>query len=224
MNLQSLRPASDFAKNYGVKAVVYGPPGSGKTPIVNTAPRPVLLACEPGLLSMRGSTVPTFTAFTADALDEFSKWIFHSNEAKNFDTVAIDSGTQMAETYLERAEKSNKHGLAAYGEANENTYDFLRRLYYMQNKHVYLICKQEMANQQGLFIKKPYFPGRELPVKVPHLFDLILQLDVQNVPSVGQTKAFRCIQSIDVTARNRTGNLNEFEPPDFGELVKKAMS
>jgi hypothetical protein len=62
MDIRSLRPARDFAVQYGVKAIVYGPPGSGKTPVINTAPRPVMLVCEPGLLSMRTSTVPTFFA------------------------------------------------------------------------------------------------------------------------------------------------------------------
>jgi len=116
MDIRSLRPAKDFAINYGVKAIVYGPPGKGKTPIISSAPRPVMLACEPGMLSMRNSTVPTWPAFTADKIDEFFKWCFHSNETKNFDTICVDSVSQMAEIYLQKATKDNKHGLAAYGQ------------------------------------------------------------------------------------------------------------
>jgi len=59
---------------------------------------------------------------------------------------------------------------------------------------------------------------------LPHKFDQILQLDIQNVPGVGQVKAFRCQASIDVLARDRTGMLSEFEPPDFNAIVRKAMS
>src|SRR4051812_35860208 len=120
MNLQSLKPAKDFAVRYGVKSIVYGPPGCGKTPIVNTAPRPVLLACEPGLLSMRNSTVPTFQAHTPKLIDEFFEWLFNSAETKNFDTVAIDSASEMSTLYLAQAEKNNKHGLAAYGDMAED--------------------------------------------------------------------------------------------------------
>src|SRR5437899_1886908 len=126
MNLSNLRPANDFAQQYGVKALVYGAPGSGKTPIVNTAPRPLLLACEPGLLSMRGSTVPTYPGFTNDAIDDFFAWFFNSNDVKNFDTLAIDSTSQMADTYLQAAlngksKAGNKmHGLAAYGDMAKN--------------------------------------------------------------------------------------------------------
>lgn len=222
-DIRQLKAAKEYAIQYGVKAVCYGPAGSGKTPVINSAPRPVLLACEPGLLSMRNSNVPTAWCLNSAQIDDFCQWCFHSNESKNFDTVCIDSGTQMAEVYLSRAESKNAHGLAAYGQMSRDTYKQLESLFYLQQKHVYLICKQEIIAQQGITMKRPYFPGRELPVKVPHLYDCILQLDMHNVPGIGQVKAFRCQGSMDTIARNRTGTLNEFEEPHFGKLVAKAM-
>lgn len=223
MNLRDLRPANDFAQMYGVKSVVYGPPGKGKTPIINTAPRPVMLACEPGLLSMKGSNVPTYPAFSGKAIDEFFKWLFHSNETKNFDTVGVDSVSQMCEVYLQEALKNNKHGMAAYGEMARNSMDQIRGLFYMPQKHTYLIAKQQVIAENGLTMRRPYFPGQQLPTEVPHLFDEILHLDTHNVPGQGQLVAFRCRGTIDVVARDRTGNLDEFEPPDFGRLITKAM-
>lgn len=223
MDIRSLKPANDFAQAYGVKAVIFGAPGSGKTPVLNTAPRPVLLATEPGLLSMKGSTVPTWLGTTAETIDEFFTWIFNSSEAKNFDTIAVDSTSQMAETFLQSALKTNKHGLQAYGEMATRTMKHLRQLYFAQQKHTYLIAKEEKIEESGMQIRRPYHPGKQLPVEVPHLYDAILHLGIQNVPGMGQVKAFRCIGSIDVVARNRTGNLNEFEQPDFGKLVLKAM-
>lgn len=219
MNLQSLRPARDFAQNFGVKALIFGAPGSAKTPLINTAPKPVLLACEPGLLSMKGSTVPTFQAFTPAAIDDFFKWFFSSAETKNFDTIAIDSVSQMADIYLQDALKSNKHGLKAYGEMATRSMEHLRQLYFTQYKHTYLICKE--MTFEG--IKKPYFPGQQMLVEVPHMFDEILHLGIHNIPGIGQLQSFQCRQSSDILARDRTGQLAEFEPPDFGAIVKKAM-
>jgi AAA domain len=62
MQAKDLRPAGSFAQQYGVKMIAYGPPGAGKTPLINTAPRPILLIVEPGMLSMKGSTVPSWDA------------------------------------------------------------------------------------------------------------------------------------------------------------------
>jgi hypothetical protein len=220
MNSKDLRPARDFAIQFGVKALIYGAPGSAKTPLINTAPRPVLLACEPGLLSMRNSNVPTYQAFTPNAIDEFFKWFFNSEEVKNFDTLAIDSTSQMADIYLQDALRNNKHGLKAYGEMATKTMEHLRTLYYTRYKHTYLIAKQE-KDDTGFI--KPFFPGKQLPVDIPHMYDCILHLAIHNVPGVGQVKAFRCHGSIDSLCRDRTGNLAEFEQPNFAALVEKAM-
>lgn len=223
MKMSDLKPAKEFAASYGMKALIYGPPGAGKTPIVNSCPKPVLLATEPGLLSMRNSSVPTYLGYDAKSIDDFFLWVFNSNESKNFDTIAIDSITQMAEHYLTAAEKTNKHGLAAYGEMANRTMAQLDGLYFTKYKHTYLICKEAATETNRIMVRKPYFPGRELPIKVPHRYDAILRLATHNVPGMGQVRAFRCIASIDEDARDRTGSLNEFEPPDFGALVKKAI-
>lgn len=219
MNLSSLKEAGEFAKIYGCKAIVFGAPGSAKTPLVNTCPRPVMLATEPGMLSMKGSKVPTFQAHTPEAIDEFFKWFFHSNETKSFDTLAIDSAAQMADIYLQAALKTNKHGLKAYGEMAEAVMGHLRPLFFLPQKHAYVICKETVVGD----VKRPYFPGQQLNVEVPHLYDFILHLGIKNVPSVGQVKAFQCNETYDVLARARTGNLSDYEPPDFTALVAKAM-
>ena len=227
MDSRDLRPAREFAQMYGCKSLVYGAPGSAKTPLIDTAPRPLLLACEAGLLSMRKSNVPTYQAFTPERIDEFFKWFFHSNESKNFDTIAIDSAPQMADIYLQnilngKSKAGNKvHGQAAYGEMARNVMDNLRPLFYMPQKHAYVICK-ETSDAQGM--KRPYFPGQQLNVDVPHLYDFILHLGIKNVPGMGQALAFQCNQTFDALARNRTGNLLDYEEPHFGKLVQKAMA
>jgi hypothetical protein len=224
MKMSDLRPANDFARSYGVKCVVYGEPGSGKTPIVNTAPRPVLCATEPGLLSMRGSTVPTFEAHTPEKINEFFDWLLSSAEAKNFDTIAFDSGSQHAEIELEVELRKNRDGRKAYGEMARHVMGKLRALYFLREKHIYLICKQQSIEDGGVIRKRPYFPGQELNVQVPHLYDEILHLSRVQIPGASLQLAFRTLGTFDITARDRTGRLAEFEPPNLTALFSKAMS
>lgn len=220
MQASNLKPASEFAQLYGCKAIVYGAPGSAKTPLINTAPRPVMLACEPGMLSMRGSNVPTCQAFTPEACDDFFKWFFNSKEVANYDTLAIDSVSQLADIYLQAALKKLKHGLQAYGSMATSVMDHMRPLFFFPQKHTYLICKQSV----GEGMARPMFPGNQLNVEIPHMYDFILHLGIKNVPGIGQVKAFQCNESFDFLCRNRTGNLSDYEQPDFGALVRKAMS
>ena len=106
MDIKDLKMAHEFATSYGFKAIIYGAAGTGKTPLVQTAPRPLLLACEPGLLSMRGSQVPTYQADTVAKIEEFFKWFLNSKEANQFDTLAVDSVSFMCDMYLEDGKKT----------------------------------------------------------------------------------------------------------------------
>ncbi len=224
MNMKDLKPASSLARRFGAKCVIYGGPGSGKTPLIQTAPRPVMCVVEPGMLSMRScTTVPVWEAFTVEKINEFFEWFFKSNEAKNFDTVGIDSVSQMAEIYLNKELKINKDRRRAYGEMAQAVKEKLDMMYFFPDKHIYLIAKQ--GEDDTLKRKRPYFPGQELNVYTSHQFDEILHLGLENIPGIltGPVRAFRCIESFDTLARDRSGNLSEFEPPDLGAIFKKVM-
>lgn len=227
MQANQLKPASQLAQRFGVKALAYGPPGSGKTPIFNTAPRPVMCVVEPGMLSMRTSNIPCWEAYTAEKIDEFFDWLFTSREAAQFDSVGIDSISQLAEIILtqELDPKRNKDGRAAYGKMSIRVMKIVNALYYFPQKHVYLIGKQGVEDNAGIAYKKPFFPGQDLNVKIPHLFDEILRIAPVQFP--GQPKAvtaIRCQPDFDCLARDRSGMLAEYEPPDLSALFKKAMS
>ena len=219
MNINDLQEARVFAQQFGCKAIIYGPPGSAKTPIINTAPRPVLLATEPGLLSMRNSKVPTWIGDTKTKIDEFFKWFENSSEANNFDTLAIDSTSEICNICLNESKKA--HGLQQYGEMADYAMPYFRRMYFKREKHMYFIAKEELTVDGK---RRPSYPGQQLPKDMPHLYDCVLRLAKVPVPQVGETLAFQCNGSVDIVARNRTGTLDNFEPPDFSALVKKVMS
>lgn len=227
MQASDLRPAGQLAQRYGVKILCFGPPGSGKTPAIRTAPNPVLLATEPGLLSLRGSTVPTWEAGTAERVEDFRKWFFSSTEAKKFDTICIDSVSQMAELYLERAHKNNAHGLKAYGVMSEDTFAFISALFYQREKHVYLTCKEEIMSDAW---RRAYFPGKELNAKIPHLYDVILRSAYTMVPGViGEQYAFLTTPSPNWFCRSRQNpdepaKLAPYEPQNIKAIIDKLMA
>lgn len=232
MKASQLQPASQLARRFGVKCLAYGPPGVGKTPLVTTAPSPVLLVTEPGMLSMRNATnVPAWEAFGSDGepqpsrIDEFFDWLFRSNEAAQFQTAAIDSMSQLAEIYLKDYLKRNKDGRKAYGELSRKVMEFADGLYYKPNLHVYMIAKEVLEEDGNTPLRRPYFPGKDLNVKIPHLYDLICR--VAEAPIPGQPKpvvAIRTKPTYGILARDRLGNLAEYEPPHLGNLFNKCMS
>lgn len=229
MNITQLVPAYQLAQSYGVKAVGYGPPGSGKTPLLDTLKpyNPVLGVTEPGMLSMRHSGIACFPAFTAREVTEYVDWCVGSHEAKQFGVKCLDSISQMAEMDLEQAKGATKDGRKIYGILSEKVMERLLKLYYAKETHVVLIAKESKGDgsKDGTPASKtaPYFPGQDLNVKVPHLFDWVFRLEYANLAGV-RTRAIRSIESHEYFARERTGRLAEHERPDLAYLINKLIA
>lgn len=121
--------------------------------------------------------------------------------------------------------KKHSHGLKAYGAMSEHVMLRATDLFYMPQKHVYLICKETGREEAGVQRRVPFFPGQDLNVKIPHMFDAILRIAKTNIPGIPQrTLAIQTQSSSDVLARDRFGRLDEFEPPNLTALIQKALS
>ncbi len=97
----------------GVKLLVYGQAGAGKTSLIKTLPNPVVLSAEGGLLSIQDADLPYIEISTMDALREAYHWLAGSDEARGFQSVALDSISEIAEVVLNHEKKVNKDPRAA---------------------------------------------------------------------------------------------------------------
>lgn len=218
----TIKPAYWFAQQFGVKSIVYGPPGKGKTPICDTAPSPLLCSVEPGMLSMRTSQIPACEAYTPEAINDFFEWLKSSNEAKKYQTICIDSMSQVAEIYLTSYLKNNKDPRAAYGKMAIKVMEHCNQLYFTREKNTYLICKQMIVQENYTDKAKPYFPGKDLNVQIPHLFDVILHINVFTFGNIKQV----CFHTLDdgaAVARDRSGKLAEYEPTNLTTIFNKIL-
>jgi hypothetical protein len=222
MTSKNLVPASQLALNFGVKAVVYGPPGSGKTPLVETlkALNPVICATEPGMLSMRKSNIPTFPAYTGAAIREFLAWC-QTPESLQYGVKVVDSGSQLAEIFLAEALPKHKDPRKAYGEMELEAMKFFEMLYFAPQTHVVVICKEVPALDGEQL--RAYFPGKAINIKVPHRYDLVMRLAYTQIAGQRQ-RALQCKESFSAFARDRSGILAEYEPPDLHQLFTKILN
>lgn len=214
--------ADSIAQRIGPNVLCYGRPGMGKTPLAATAPKPLVMLTEKGALSLRGSNVAAVECYTYDLICDFLKFISSSSEMTKYETVCIDSISELAEIVVERELKKHSHGMQAYGAMA----DFVRKAVGQLkglSKNVYVTAKLDVQKENEISVRAPYMPGKALGFVVPYEFDVMVYYG-EITDARTNYKPLKCLQVMpDVTTvtRDRSGRLAELEKPDLTYLFNK---
>jgi len=206
----------------GVKLLVYGQAGAGKTSLIRTLPEPIVLSAEGGLLSIQDADLPFIEVTSMDDLREAYEWVAGSDEAKAFTSVALDSISEVAEVVLQYELKRNKDGRAAYGELNSTMNELIRAFRDLPGKHVYMSAKLEKSqDEMGRMLYNPGMPGKSLTQGLPYFFDEVLALRVEKDADGNTQRALMCDSDGLWAAKDRSGKLDAWEAPDLGAVIAK---
>lgn len=215
---------SNIRPSDGVKAVVFGGSGVGKTRLCATAPNPLIFSAEHGLLSLRKEKVPYIEIDTYKKLWEAAKWT-QSTEAKKYGTFCLDSLSEIAEVVLGEEMKKTADPRKAYGNTQQEMYNLIRYFRGLENKNVVMIAKEMLVDVGTAKCAVAIMPSEKLQAQLPYFFDLVLHLYVGVDPSNGQRfTAFHTQSSINWQAKDRSGNLAAIEYPDLTQLFLKACA
>jgi phage nucleotide-binding protein len=217
----NLRNTNDVSIS-GVKLLVYGAAGAGKTYLIKTLPDPIILSAEAGLLSIRGSNLPYFAIESMADLNEVYSWLASSDEAKKYKSVALDSISEIAEVVLSAEKKTAKDARQAYGEMADQMADLVRAFRDLPGKHVYFSAKVEKAqDEMGRILYAPSMPGNKFAQQMPYFFDEVLALRMEKVSDGDIQRALMCESDGIWTAKDRSGQLSPWEEPDLGAIIRK---
>lgn len=206
----------------GVKLLVYGQAGAGKTSLIRTLPNPIVLSAEGGLLSIQDADLPFIEVNSMDDLNEAYEWLTSSEEAAQFDSVALDSISEVAEVVLQYELKRNKDGRAAYGELNSTMQELIRSFRDLPGKHVYFSAKLEKSqDEMGRMLYNPGMPGKSLTQGLPYFFDEVLALRVEKDAEGNTQRALMCDSDGLWAAKDRSGKLDAWEAPNLGAIIAK---
>jgi phage nucleotide-binding protein len=206
----------------GVKLLVYGQAGSGKTSLIKTLPNPVVLSAEGGLLSIQDADIPYIEITNMTELREAYTWAKDSAEAAGFESIALDSISEVAEVVLAHELKIAKDGRAAYGELNTTMQELIRSFRDLPGKHVYMSAKLEKSqDEMGKLLYNPSMPGKSLTQGLPYFFDEVLALRVERDADGNAQRALMCDSDGLWLAKDRSGKLAAWEAPDLGAIIAK---
>lgn len=206
----------------GVKVLCYGAAGAGKTSLIKTLPNPIVLSAEGGLLSIQDADLPYIEISSMTTLMDAYEWLTKSNESQAFESVALDSISEIAEVVLSEELRKNKDGRAAYGELNNIMAGAIRAFRDLPGKHVYFTAKCEKAqDEQGRMLYSPSMPGKSLTQGISYYFDLVLALRVEKDAEGNTQRALMCDSDGLWLAKDRSGKLAAWEAPDLGAIIEK---
>jgi phage nucleotide-binding protein len=208
---------------HGVNLLVYGQAGAGKTSLIKTLPEPIILSAEAGLLSIRDADLPYIEIKTINELRDAFSFLTQSEEARNFQSVALDSISEIAEVMLSHEKKIAKDPRQAYGSMQDQIVDFIRAFRDMR-KHVYMSAKLEKSqDEHGRVMYAPSMPGNKTGQGLPYFFDEVLALRVEKNTEGEPVRALMCHSDGLWQAKDRSGRLDFWEPCDLGHIINKIM-
>ena len=218
-----IRKTSDIGFN-GVKCVVYGCAGVGKTRLCATAPKPIIISAEEGLLSITDVDIDYIEIKTLADLD--SAYRLLKNDDK-YETICLDSLSEIAEALVIELLPQHKDGRQAYAALAQAMIPMMKRFRDIKGKNTVFTCKEDIIlDEDGAFLRYDLLlPGQQLNKQTPYLVDELfhMQIDRKGVPYLN-TKPNRKSFSKD-----RSGALNpkgeyaksEAEVPNLTELFAK---
>lgn len=204
----------------GVKILVYGQAGAGKTSLIKTMPSPIVLSAEAGLLSLSDSDIPYIEITDMASLHEAYDWL-SSSEAIDFKTVCLDSISEIAEVVLAAEKKNNKDPRKAYGEMQDQMTEIIRAFRDLPGRHVYFSAKMErVQDEEGRLLYSPSMPGNKVGQALPYFFDEVLALRISRDED-GISRMLQTDTDGIYTAKDRSGRLDMWEAPDLGAVIAK---
>jgi hypothetical protein len=217
----NLRSTADIANN-GVKMLVFGQSGAGKTVLAATLPNPIILSAEGGLLSISYQDLPYLEISNMAELKEAYTWVTTSAEADKFDSVVLDSISEIAEVVLSHEKANNKDGRAAYGEMNDAMMGIIRDFRDLPGKHVYMSAKlDKQQDEMGRMLYSPAMPGKKMTMELPYFFDEVLAMRIERDGDGNTQRALMCAGDGLWQSKDRSGKLCAWEMPDLGKIIQK---
>ena len=223
MAIEFKNPA-DAVLNQGIKLLIFGASGAGKTVMCATSKEPTLIiSTEGGLLSIKDApkTIQIVECATREDVEEVLAYL---QQKKLPAWVCIDSISEIAEVVLAEELANTKDPRKAYGELAV-TMTSLIKSFRNLNTNVVMTAKQERVKDDmtGAMIYGPGMPGQKLGQARPYFFDLVGALRVDNDNDGRLVRSLQTNRDGQWDAKDRSGKLDIFEKPNLAEIRNKIL-
>lgn len=212
MDIKTFKPT-----DHKIKAVVYGASGSGKTFFAATAPKPIFAAAEAGLLSTTSSKKPVKFVEIKSVPDLKDLLRYLQSEDHGFETVVIDSISEINEIIKEGIEKKKgRMQIQDWGDLARIIKGILRGFRDLPMHTIFIA--QELVEKDDQKIQKitPMLNGKAA-TEIAYFMDIV---GYTLIDEQGEHQILTLPNSKYLT-KDRSSKIGNECPVDFGEWVKR---
>jgi len=225
---QVKKPAATIISQ-GVKILVYGASGVGKTSLARTLPegaKTLILSAESGLLSIQDLDVDVLEV---KGLSMLRNIFAELRGPKKGDTyvpehdytwLVIDSISEIAETILVEEKAKSKDIRKIYGELADMMLMLIKGFRDMPINVVFL-CKEARIDDDGRQFALPSMPGKKTGDEMPFLLDEVFHMVARKGDGGITERVFITTPDERRVAKDRSGKLDQVELADLGAIFTK---
>lgn len=216
-----IQNTSDIEIN-SVKTIVYGGAGVGKTRLCATAPTPIIISAEKGLLSLADGDVSFIEIKSMKEFNEAYQWAKGSSEADLYETICLDSLSEIAEVLVAELKPQYKDGRQAYMALADAMMPMLRKFRDLDSKHTVFTSKliRVVDEESGTVSEEILMPGKVLGNQIPYMVDELFKINVDR-------KGIASLQTAPSRlsfAKDRSGALDNPEVLNMTVIINKIMT
>jgi energy-coupling factor transporter ATP-binding protein EcfA2 len=199
------------AKSNGVKVLVVGGSGVGKTNLFRSTGRTIIISAEGGDLTLNDVDVDSIRVKSLAELKE--AYIYVSEHSKDYDTVGIDSITEIGELIVAELKKmpeysEMKDGMKLWMKFSEIMLQIAKSFRDIDGLNVVILALPESIKNGFEEKIMPMIPAKKVQAKLGSLYDEVFLIRVND----DGEREFVCQPTADFDAKDRSGKLDPVEP------------
>ncbi|MCP4256853.1 MAG: ATP-binding protein [Planctomycetes bacterium] len=218
-----IKSLKESLEDNGVKVLVYGTSGVGKTVLcATTNEKTLIISAEAGLLSIRDAPGDISVASVETFADVKGLYEDLRDYEHPFKWICLDSITEIAEVCLAAEKKSAKDPRQAYGLMADEMFDLLRKFRDLPRVNILMTAKQiRLADERGVTAYAPWMPGKQLTSGLSYLFDEVFVMRIFTDEDGENVRSLQTERDSQYEAKDRSGALDQYEDPSIKKIYEK---